>query len=233
MGVITISRQIGSSGTFIAEHVAKEMGLVVIDKEDIETIMSEYGFAAFSEIYDKAPSFWSRWDETRALTVDFLLTAMRAFAKVDNVVLLGRGGFSLFQGYTDILNVRIKAPLELRILRKQSEFGGTDTQCRSILERAEVVRAMFVKSDLHSNQDDASLFDLVLDTGIVEPERAVAIISDAFAHLLTHPRIDAKQTRADLTADEVLLSLVTEHVEKRRKGEKRADAVKSSGLNSR
>ena len=219
MGVITISRQIGSSGTFIAERIARETGLVVIDKEDIEAIMHEYGFSAFSEIYDKAPSFWSRYDETRALTVEFLLTAMRAFAKVDNVVLLGRGGFSLFQGYTDILNVRIKAPLEVRMLRKQSEFGGTDTQCRRILERAEAVRTMFVKSDLHSNQDDASLFDLVLDTGIVEPEAAATIISDAFAHLLVHPRIDAKQTRADLAVDEVLLSLVTAHVEKRRQRE--------------
>ena len=37
MGVITISRQIGSSGTFIAEHVAKEMGLVVIDKKHFRT----------------------------------------------------------------------------------------------------------------------------------------------------------------------------------------------------
>ncbi len=216
MGVITISRQIGSSGTFIAERIARETGLVVIDKEDIEAIMHEYGFSAFSEIYDKAPSFWSRYDEHRALTVEFLLTAMRAFAKADNVVLLGRGGFSLFQGYTDILNVRIKAPLEVRVMRKQSEFGGTDKECRRILERAEEVRTLFVKSVLHCDQDDASLFDLVIDTGIVEPERAAAIIGDAFARLRTYPRIGATHTRADLAVDEVLLKLIAAHIEKKR-----------------
>ena len=33
MGVITISRQVGSQGTLIAQSVADELGFVVIDKE--------------------------------------------------------------------------------------------------------------------------------------------------------------------------------------------------------
>ncbi|MCK9548857.1 MAG: cytidylate kinase family protein [Sphaerochaeta sp.] len=216
MGVITISRQIGSSGTFIAEEVAKRLDLVVIEKEDIEAIMHEYGFSAFGEVYDTVPSFWDRYDEHRALTVDFLLAAMRAFAKVDNVVLLGRGGFSLFQGFTDVLNVRTKAPLAVRLMRKQGEYGSTDKECKRILERAEEVRTAFVKSDLHCNQDDASLFDLVIDTGIVEPVEAASIISAAYVHLMKHPRIDATHTRADLEVDEILLKLVSGHVAKKR-----------------
>lgn len=219
MGVITISRQIGSGGTFIAEKVAKNLGLVFIDKEDIEAIMSEYGFTAFGQIYDSTPGFWGRYDEHRSLTITFLLSAMRAFAKVGDIVLLGRGGFSLFQGYTDILNVRLKAPMGMRVLRKQDEFGQSDTECRRILTRAEEIRTMFVKSDLHTDHNDASLFDLVIDTSIIEAERAISIICDGYTHLRAHPRIDAKHIRSDLEVDEILLGLVRRHIEGKRQRE--------------
>ncbi|MGE4584316.1 MAG: cytidylate kinase-like family protein [Sphaerochaeta sp.] len=208
MGVITISRQIGSEGTFIAKRVAEQLGLSFVDKEDIEKVMYAYGFSAFDEVYNNKPSFWQRFDQHRMLTVDFLLTAMRAFAKVGDVVLLGRGGFGLFQGYTDILNIRLKAPLELRVQRKQKEYGTTEEAARKALLEQELVRTSFVQSDLQFNQNDASLFDLVIDTGIVPPETAALWIADAYQQLVKHPRLDAKRSRADLDVDGVLLKLV-------------------------
>lgn len=208
MGVITISRQIGSEGTFIAKRVAEQLGLSFIDKEDIEKVMHAYGFSAFEEVYNSRPGFWERFDLQRSLTIDFLLTVMRAFAKVDNVVLLGRGGFGLFQGYTDILNVRLKAPLSVRLERKQKEYGTSDIEARKAMIEQELIRTSFVQTDLQYNQNDAALFDLVLDTSIVPPETASLWICDAYRQLMRKPRIDAKHTRADLVVDEVLLKLV-------------------------
>lgn len=130
MGVITISRQIGSEGTFIAKQVAEQLGgLSFVDKQDIEKVMHEYGFSGFDEVYDSLPTFWERFDQHRYRTVDFLLAVMRAFAKVGNVVMLGRGGFGLLQGYTDVLNVRIKAPLEVRF-RGNRKSGGVELKNR-------------------------------------------------------------------------------------------------------
>ncbi len=216
MGVITISRQIGSGGTYIAESVAATLGLVLIDKEDIEAIMGEYGFSAFSAVYDSAPGFWGRYDEHRSLTITFLRSALQAFAKVGDIVLLGRGGFGLLQGYTDALNVRLKAPLEARVLRKQAEYGQSDRQCKQILIRNEEIRTMFVKNDLAVDHNDARLFDLVIDTSILEGDCIVSIICDAYGHLMAHPRIDATHLRSDLEVDEILLSLVRRHIEAKR-----------------
>ncbi len=208
MGVITISRQIGSEGTVIAKRVAEQLGLSFIDKEDIEKVMHAYGFSAFEEVYNTRPGFWERFNLQRSVTIDFLLTVMRAFAKVGNVVLLGRGGFGLFQGYTDILNVRLKAPLSVRLERKQKEYGTTDIEARKALIEQELIRTSFVQTDLQYNQNDAALFDLVLDTSIVPPETASLWICDAYRQLMKKPRIDAKHTRADLVVDDVLLKLV-------------------------
>ncbi len=209
MGVITISRQIGSEGTFIAKRVAEQLGLSFIDKEDIEKVMHAYGFSTFEEVYNTRPGFWERFDQQRAVTIDFLLAVMRAFAKVGDVVMLGRGGFGLFQGYTDILNVRLKAPLTVRLERKQKEYGSTDEQARKALVEQELVRTSFVQTDLQYNQNDATLFDLVVDTSIVPPETTSLWICDAYRQLMKTPRIDAKHTRADLVVDEVLYKLVT------------------------
>lgn len=209
MGVITVSRQIGSEGTFIAKRVAEQLGLSFIDKEDIEKVMHAYGFSAFEEVYNTRPGFWERFDLQRSLTIDFLLSTMRAFAKVGDVVLLGRGGFGLFQGYTDILNIRVKAPLAVRLQRKQQEYGTTDERARKAVLEQELIRTNFVQTDLEYNQNDASLFDLVIDTAIVTPETASQWICEAYRQLMKTPRIDAKHTRCDLAVDEVLLKLVS------------------------
>ncbi len=208
MGAITISRQVGSSGTEIARIVAHELGLALIEKEDIEAIMQQCGFSAFEEIYNAKPSFWARFDEHRKLTIEFLLKTLEALVKCGDVLLLGRGGFGLFQGYTDVLNVRIKAPFELRAMRKQQEYGGSDREGKKILAHVDTVRTSFVEHDLGYDLEDSANFDVVLDTGIVEPKEAAEIIINAYRYLEQHPRIDALHTRADLTVDEKLAEVV-------------------------
>lgn len=39
MGVITISRQMGSEGTYIGKKLAKELGLSYVDKQELGKIM--------------------------------------------------------------------------------------------------------------------------------------------------------------------------------------------------
>ena len=217
MGVITISRQVGSQGTLIAQSVADELGFVVIDKEDIEAIMDEYGFVSFELIYDAKISFWGRFDEQRTKTVEFLRDVMCAIAKHGDVVLLGRGGFGLLQGYTDVLNVRIKAPLELRAIRKQEEHGGSDRTAKESLERIDRIRSSFVSHDLGYDMNDIDCFDLVLDTGVVSTSEASATIVGAYRHLLSNHRTNARKTRADLSVDEVLERLVAKIIGDKRK----------------
>ncbi|HZJ87855.1 MAG TPA: cytidylate kinase family protein [Sphaerochaeta sp.] len=216
MGVITISRQVGSSGTKIARIVASELGLALIEKEDIEEIMQRCGFSAFEEIYNAKPSFWARFDEHRKLTIDFLCDTLRAVVKCGDVLVLGRGGFGLFQGYTDILNVRIKAPFGLRAMRKQQEYGGSEREGKKILEHVDQVRTSFVTNDLGFDLEDSASFDVVLDTGIVAPEEAAAIIINAYRYLAQNPRIDALHTRADLQVSEELAEVVKEVVAAKR-----------------
>ena len=208
MGVITISREMGSEGSYIGKKVAEQLGLKYVDKQDLAKVMREYGFSFFDEVYDSKPNFWERFDFQRSATIDFLMQAMTALAKVGDVVIVGRGGFGLFQNYLDVLHVRIKAPFELRVQRQMMEHGMDRNEAGIHLEKYDKVRKSFVESDLHLNSNDANLFDLVLDTGVVSPDTAVLWITEAYKQLMENGRFGSETNTSNLEVDPVLFKHV-------------------------
>ncbi len=210
MAVITISRQMGSEGSYIGKRLAKTLDLKYVDKHELGTIMREYGFSFFDEVYDSKPNFWERFDLQRASTVDFLKEAMKAVAKVGDVVMLGRGGFGLFQDYADVLNVRIQAPFSLRVDRKMKEHDLKRPEGEALLHKFDQIRTSFIESDLNFNANDTSMYDLVINTGVVKPDNAVTCIADAYASLLQNKRFGIERKASSLEVDPLLFK----HVQK-------------------
>lgn len=208
MGVITISRQMGSEGTYIGKKLAKELGLSYVDKQELGKIMREYGFSLFDEVYDAKPNFWERFDLERVSTVEFLIQAMRATAKVGDVVMLGRGGFGLFQGFADVLNVRIQAPFNLRVERKINEHGLKRLEGEALLRKFDQIRTSFISSDLDLNADDASMYDIVFNTELVKPDEAVSCIASAYAELMANKRYGIGRNVSSIEVDPMLFKHV-------------------------
>ena len=57
MAVITISRELGSGGLDIAQHVAKTLGYEFVDKHTADGVFRQYGLTKFDDLYSSAPSF--------------------------------------------------------------------------------------------------------------------------------------------------------------------------------
>jgi len=210
MGVITISRQMGSEGTYIGKNLAKALGLKYVDKQELGKIMREYGFSFFDEVYDSKPNFWERFDLQRGSTVDFLIQAMKAVAKVGDVVMLGRGGFGLFQDYVDVLNVRIQAPFDLRVDRKMKEHGMKRLEGEALLHKFDQIRTSFIESDLAFNANDASMYDLVFNTGVIKSDDAVSCVASAYAELMENKRFGIERKASLIEVDPLLFK----HVQK-------------------
>lgn len=208
MAVITISRQMGSEGTYIGKRLCEELGLRYVDKQQLGLIMREYGFNSFDEVYDTKPNFWDRFDIGRVSTVEFLTQAMRAVAKVGNVVLLGRGGFGLFQGYADVLNVRVQAPFALRVERKMKEHGLKRLEGEALLAKFDQIRTSFIHSDLGYDTNDAALYDLVFNTDVIKAEDTIPTIVTAYKTLEQNKRFATKRTVSSLDVDPLLLNHV-------------------------
>ena len=183
MSVITISREAGSGGTAIAEGVAKSLGYQLVDKQTIGTLLEKYGLISFSKVYDSAPAFWDAFDAQETAERDTVLAMMNkailAIAKRGNVIIVGRGGYVVLGGYSDVLNVRIQAPLAARIRNMQAQLKNADF---SIVEKdvkdKDRIRAKFMETAYSMKVEPASAFDLVINTEKVHPDKAVALIAE-------------------------------------------------------
>lgn len=208
MTVLTISRQNGSDGQRIAEIVAQTLGYHLVNKHTIEQILVQFGFVEFYKEYDAASSFWDRLDAHKAELINMLNRVIRGLALHGQVVILGRGSFAVLHGLTDVLNVRIQAPLPLRVTRvmerekisdrAKAEGGVTENDRR---------RAAFVHTFYGVRWDSTDLFDLVIDTGKVAPDRAAAWLVEATKALPATASQPESTTRA-LASDSVLAEAI-------------------------
>lgn len=214
MGVITISRKMGSEGTYIGRKVAKKLNMAYADKAFISRIMREYGFSAFKEIYDEAPNFWDKYRSIRDQTIDFLAKTEEAIGKAGDVVIVGRGGFGIFENFNDVLNIRTKAPLEIRVKRQMAEHDMEYDEAYNHVLENDKIRKNFVESDFRFDYQNTNSFDMIINTGIIEPDRSVEYICEVYNDLIEKGRCSTSKNLNDLEVDPILLKFVKDELDK-------------------
>jgi len=214
MSVISISRELGSQGSLIAENAAHALGYHLADETTIETMLKGYGMVKFAQDYKSMPGFWDRLDaektEERETFLKMLNASLIALASHGDVVLVGRGVFAVLEGMADVLKVRIQAPLPLRIERTQEAPGNPEPgKAEALVKENDQTQRTFVKSVYGKQWDAADAFDLVIDTGLITPDLATSMIVDA-ARALPALRPDGAQVPGTIAVDPVLASTVQE-----------------------
>ncbi len=209
MSVITISRETGSEGSYIAEKVAQTLGYHYVDKKVMEDVLLQYGFVEFDREYDAARGFWARFDARTMDMIRMLNRVIQAVARHGNTVLLGRGGFAILNGFDDVLNVRIQAPLPVRRARMMTQQKIAEPeQAEAIIKEVDRIRTTFIESYYGVRWDAATAFDLVIDTGKVTPELAVTWLVDAAKAIPAQQAGEARLTQT-LEVDSILATVVS------------------------
>jgi cytidylate kinase len=209
MAVITISRQVGSGGVSIGKKVADILGYHFIDKNTLADVLKEYGIVEFEKVYDFSEGFWDRFAPTRNRTVLMMNRVIQAMASHDNVVIVGRGSYVTLSDFANVLNVRIQAPLDYRVRRvMERENLSNFEQVEALVKERDRARIDFVEFTYGVNWDKASDFDLVIDTGKVEPDRAVSWLVEAVRGW----NINGKLTTASIEVDPILERYISDKV---------------------
>lgn len=220
MAVITIAREFGSEGTRIATAAAQALGYHFADKCTLEALLEPDFPATARELeYRSIPGFWDRFDQARMERRRNLLEArdqaIRALAGHGRMVILARGAFVVLAGFRDVLQVRIQAPLPVRIARAAQlpDVAVPSRAERFILENDRLQKG-FVEAVYGAAWDSAKGFDLVLDTGKLAPELATAWLIQAARAVEATPSAGAGA--ADLAVDPVLAERVASRFGRRR-----------------
>jgi len=213
MTVITVSRELGSDGEAVARVVAAKMGYRFVAKATIEKVLQQYGLVQLDELYQSAPSLWARLDITNLELVSMLDKVILGIARLDNVVLLGRGGYAALRSYADVLNVRIQAPFAIRVQSIMAREGlESITAAEKRVAKSDKARDMFVQGYYGADFNTARQFNLVLDSSVIPAETAVVWIMEA-SQLLAQRSTAGMLTTQDIVVDPVLADAIMQVLE--------------------
>lgn len=196
--VVTISREYGAGGLFVAAGVATELGYDLLGDDALsQAVADRIGTSAgtVSERTTAAPlpeRFLERLGagllETISLATpqlpdDFDEDVRRALerticerAAAGRAVILGRNAGIVLGARPDVLRVFLIAERACRVERLAAYFKQSPERARADLERVDNARKKFVKDRYDVRWGDPHLYDLVIDVSRLTLETATALV---------------------------------------------------------
>lgn len=189
--IITISREFGSGGRTIGKEVAKRLGIPCYDKDLIEKIAEETGYAQrfVEEESEYAPNANSLAYMFLGRGLDGLSNAdkiwiaqekvIKEIASKEACVIVGRCADYVLKDRKDCLNVFVYADKELRAERIVKQYGESSVEPEKRLADKDKKRKLNYKYFTEQEWGKRQNYHLCIDSGFLGIEKAVALIVDA------------------------------------------------------
>lgn len=189
---ITISRQMGSGGSYLGQVIASRLGFKYVDREVLHLAAEEFGcdeetVAARAE---RVSSFWEKVlgglalggpdshysppplrnfsdEELFAKQMEIL---RRIASKYDSVV-IGWGGVFVLPRHPRKFNIFCHAPRSFRIKRVQDLYENMDTEsARALIEESDQMRERYFAEKTEHEWTCAKNYHLSIDTSLTPLE---------------------------------------------------------------
>ena len=190
--IITISRQFGSGGRTVGHLVAEKLGIPFYDKEIVEHVALESGFAPkFVEEHGEHSPGKSLLSYAFApqgvpgimnglSTADFLwhiqCSAILQLAEKGPCVIVGRNADYILKDRPDALHAYIHADMEQRADRIVRLYGESEKSPEQRLNEKDKRRRVNYQHYTGRTWGQAQNYDLCLDTGVLGVEQCTDII---------------------------------------------------------
>jgi cytidylate kinase len=192
--VLTISRQLGSGGSYVGQEVARRLGMRYADREILHRAAAAAGFREgdLEGAEEKAAGFWHSVLHSFSLggpDTTFVAPPLSAVYEEDvfriesriireiadqfDAVIVGRAGFHVLADHPGLVNVKLHASRAWRISRIQEVYGIVEPhEAGELVDRSDRERSRFVRTFTGKHWTDARLFDLCIRTSSVGLELA-------------------------------------------------------------
>ena len=196
--VLTISRQLGSGGSFIGQEVARRLGMRYVDREILQRAAVESGLAEgdLEAADERAAGFWhavSHLLTSGAAEAPYAAPAIsatyeegvfqleqrviREIAERFDSVIVGRAGYHVLAEHAGASHIMVHARMEWRVARVMEVFRVTDLRAaQEMVERSDRQRARFIRAVTGRHWTDARAFDLCIDTSTTGLETATNLV---------------------------------------------------------
>lgn len=180
MSVITISRQFGAGGGTVGKDAAKKLGFLLVTQNVINEGLSKLGLSPQVFSFEKNV----RKDPVQEKKRIFYRTALHDFimelAAKESIILLGRGGQFLFRDHPDAFHVRIQAPINQRVQWVREIYQIDEKKALCMIQEKDRLKKRFTQEVFKHSWMDIEMFDLVINTGKISPQRAAKLVVQGF-----------------------------------------------------
>ena len=197
--IITISREFGSGGRTVGRLVAEKLGIPFYDKELVDQIALESGFAPkyIEEHGEHAPSksLFSYAFAPQGVpgimnglsTADFLWSiqcnVILQLADQGPCVIVGRNADYILKDRQDALHAYIFADVPFRADRIVRLYGESEKSPEARLQEKDKRRRLNYQHYTGRTWGVAQNYDICLDTGVIGVERCADILVDLMKNL--------------------------------------------------
>lgn len=194
---ITISRQAGCGAGVVAGKLAKLLQQhspkdccpwTVFDRNLMAKVLEDHHLpgrlAKFlpedrmtelqdiaDELFGLRPASWTVIEQTTETILHL--------AGLGHVIIIGRGANVITARLPEVFHVRLVAPFEQRIEHAHEAYEMTKEAAREFCRREDLGRARYLKKYFKANINDALLYHLIINTGLVSYDEAARLIAEA------------------------------------------------------
>jgi cytidylate kinase len=187
--VITVSREFGAQGAALAGRLSETLGFSLWNKEIVQAIAedsnaSETVMASLDERRQKKveDAVLGALMGSKVTNVQYVRSLMRLIQVVTmhgSAVIVGRGANYVCRPDRS-LRVRVVAPLADRVGRIAGMHGMSDRDARQEVTKRDAERAEFVEYSFRQRVDEASAYDMVLNSATFSLEEMQGLVVDAY-----------------------------------------------------
>ena len=198
--VVCISRTLGAGGEEVAQLVAEQLGFRYVDDEIVrraaeiagvsaeEVAQAEHSKPLVSRILEALSTvpavseggFIPPPITSPGVTYSHLIEhVVRETAEGKDVVIVAHGASHVLGGRPEVLRVLITASPEARVSRLARESAIDEKSATKSVEDSDKERARYLERFYHVKQELPVHYDLTLNTDLVTPATAAALIAAA------------------------------------------------------
>jgi cytidylate kinase len=195
---ITISRQMGSGGSYLGQLIAKRLGLRYVDREVLHLAAEEFGcdeetIAARSE---RVTSFWERVLGSLSLGApdahysppplgnfsdrqlfEKQTQILKRLASQEDCVVVGWAGVFLLPRHRGMFSVFCHAPKSFRVKRLQNIYQDlTEEKARTLIAESDRTREIYFNEMTSHDWTCAKNYNLSIDTSLQPLEEIAELI---------------------------------------------------------
>lgn len=185
--IISVGREFGSGGHYIADELAKRFNLPIYDRHLITEIANKTGMSAEEiEKHDEAPKSrltsrrvrgYSNSIEDNIAEMQFDFIRKKAESG-ESFVVVGRCAESKLRDFDCLCSLFIIGDMECKVKRVMEVYDMTEDEAESFIEKKDKKRKRYHNYHVKLHWGDSRLYDLTVNSSRLGLEKTIDFLED-------------------------------------------------------